>query len=440
MSAQNEAETATACVIVPHAGGEAILGVPCTGGWRLPRVELAARCVPTDHRLTDALRRQLGMETHILRRVGYPAQHSVVVLENRNPARSPPAGARWVGPGEASAVVEHGADVEAWFAESAGGVPDGRRPAWQRPGWFDGALAWIDATVASRGWERRGQPLQVRHTADSAVLRVPTSAGDLYFKAPNRLAAHEAALVVLLERVVPGRLAEPVAREPGAGWLLSRAVAGRHVVPDDPRLPELASELGHLQRVCADHVPRLLRAGCPDWRLAALPGRFGALVERLEELRLVRPDELRRCAELVPALGRVAARAAITGIPDTLVHGDFTIGNALSTDGGWVILDWSRGCVSHPFFDVVLLVQHLPDRALLAAVWDAYLEAWSDLASPAALRELVRAARPLMAAQYAVFAAAARQACEPDDSLGLAQGCAFFLRRFLAAMEAEQYP
>jgi aminoglycoside phosphotransferase (APT) family kinase protein len=61
--------------------------------------------------------------------------------------------------------------------------------------------------------------------------------------------------------------------------------------------------------------------------------------------------------------------------PDMLVHGDFTTSNTLFGAQGWSILDWARGSLAHPFFDVLLLMQDVANREVLTAVWNAYLEA-----------------------------------------------------------------
>jgi aminoglycoside phosphotransferase (APT) family kinase protein len=426
-----ESTSATACAIIPHLERCAALAIDTRSGWRLPEVKLRAHVVPTDQRVSLALSRQLLIRTRLLRCVGYPAQHSVVILENLDPSWSPPRGTRWVDEGDLDALEEHRPELAQWFAEQASGIVPAQRAPWERPGWFERALAWIDAVLVGRGWARSGEPAQVRHTLDSAVLCVPTSAGDLYFKANHPHAAHEGRLTQLLWRLAPGRVPEPIATDPEQGWLLSRAVSGQFLPPSDPRVRGLVRELGVLQRECIDRVEALLQIGCPDWRLLTLGERFEALVREDDVLRLLREDERRRCLEL-PALVRAAAdRVAATGVPDTLVHGDFTTSNALFGAQGWTILDWDRGSLAHPCFDVHLLLQDVPNREVVTAVWDAYLEVWREAVPLSVLWELVRATKPLWAGQYALLAATACAEHESEDRSLLTQGCAFYLRRLL---------
>lgn len=82
---------------------------------------------------------------------------------------------------------------------------------------------------------------------------------------------------------------------------------------------------------------------------------------------------------------------------------------------GWTVLDWARGWVAHPFFDVHLLPQDVPDRDVVTRIWDAYLQMWREVASASSLREAMRASKPLWAAQYAMAAAADREGYEPED-------------------------
>jgi len=203
-----ESACATACAIIPYPVRSAVLAIDGPSGWHLPDVELRTHVVPTDHRVSLALERRLGIRTRILRCVGYPAQHSVVILENLDPPWSPPHGARWVDECELDTLDEHRPELERWFAEQASGTVPAQRQPWERPGWFERALAWINATISGQGWVRGGEPVQVRHTAVSAVLRVPTSAGDLYFKANNQFSAHEGRLTEMLWRLAPDRVPE----------------------------------------------------------------------------------------------------------------------------------------------------------------------------------------------------------------------------------------
>ena len=426
-----ESTSATACAIIPHPERCAVLAIDHRSGRRLPEVKLRTHVVPTDQRVSLALSRQLLIRTRLLRCVGYPAQHSVVILENLDPSWSPPPGTRWVDEGDLGALDEHRPELARWFAEQASGSVPAQRAPWERPGWFARALAWVDAVLADRGWARSTEPAQVRHTLDSAVLRVPTSVGDLYFKANHRRLAHEGRLTQLLWRLAPGRVPEPIAVGHEQGWLLSRAVSGQFLPPGDPRVRGLVRELGVLQRDCIDRIEALLQAGCPDWQLLTLGERFEALVREDDVLRWLREDERRRCLELPPLVRAAADCVAAAGVPDTLVHGDFTTSNALFGAQGWTILDWTRGSLAHPFFDVHLLLQDVPDREVVTAVWNAYLEAWRKAVPLSVLWEVVRATRLLWAGQYALLAAAARAGHEPEDRSLLAQGCAFYLRRLL---------
>src|SRR5262249_9744172 len=121
------------------------------------------------------------------------------------------------------------------------------------------------------------------------------------------------------------------------------------------------------------------------------------------------PSELAR----LPALGESVARDArcldALPIPATLLHGDFHAGNVILADGSHpVILDWTDGALSHPFFDLLTFCRSEPagrwDRASLEGITRAYLQTWTEagLASAGDVSAAYLAAQRLAPLYHAV--------------------------------------
>src|SRR5215213_3386730 len=91
---------------------------------------------------------------------------------------------------------------------------------WAQPGWREQASAWIYAELEQRGVTIVGAIEQPHVRPWSTVLRVPTSAGDHYFKATSPLLAHEPALTQWLAQQRPDCIAPVLAVDRERGWML----------------------------------------------------------------------------------------------------------------------------------------------------------------------------------------------------------------------------
>ena len=88
---------------------------------------------------------------------------------------------------------------------------------WTSPEWLSEATAWIRERADVAG------DIEQPHVRWwSTVLRVPTTDGDLYFKAVSAIHVFEAALTGLLAELQPGRVPEVVAMDAERGWMLMR--------------------------------------------------------------------------------------------------------------------------------------------------------------------------------------------------------------------------
>jgi hypothetical protein len=224
---------------------------------------------------------------------------------------------------------------------------DGRE--WQRPGWSASAEEWIRGQVAARKIE------QIRCWEFSYVARV-RGAGTRtwYFKALPCSYAHEPPLTRLLADVRPELLPRIVAVEPGRRWMLSEGCRGRV-------LEEVASRAAWEKAVAA----------YAELQLAMIP--------RVAELRAV---GCRQIGE--PAFG----------LPLTLEHGDFWPSNVI----GSRVIDWTDAAIAHPFFSLVpmrVAWGFRRRRVSFDRLRDAYLEPWTALHPPTALREAFELAQPL---------------------------------------------
>ena len=101
-------------------------------------------------------------------------------------------------------------------------VPHDPRLLWVQPEWLAGATSWIRSRLDDQGISLTGEIEQPHVRWWSTVLRVPTSEGDLWFKANAPPHAFEAELIAILERLRPGRVPELVALDAGRGWMLMR--------------------------------------------------------------------------------------------------------------------------------------------------------------------------------------------------------------------------
>jgi hypothetical protein len=427
--------------IVPEPGGEAsephVLAVPSAGGWTLPRWIHAARHGRPARELDDPfwpaaiqreLRRQLAIDVSVLhgdlydeRDADIGDRRTVFVVECQNPDWSPPAGARWVGRSDLAALPLRddvpGSALAAWFAEAedrgrGAGQQDGR-PPWQRPGWLAMALAWVHQEVERRDLSVTGPAEQLGTKIGRYLMRVPTTAGRVYFKAVPAMYAREAGILRLLATAAPGAVPTLLALDADRCWHLTLDAAGTSFA-ERQEIAEWTDALevfGRLQVACADRIEALLAVGCTDLRLEAVVAQIEPLLADTAALQVgqpggLAPAELDSLCRLVPRLRSACDRLVQYDVAPTLVHGDFLPENIAVADGRPVFFDWCEATVSHPFFSAIRFLASArwhgrfvrDDPALYARLRDAYLGPWADREpSPRLLTafELARAIQPL---------------------------------------------
>ena len=254
---------------------------------------------------------------------------------------------------------------------------------WQDPLWLAGAYEWVEGELARLGLRRIGEIEQPHVYPWSTVLRVPTSRGDVWFKANEDSLRHEAALVTLLSARRPDCVPPLLGADPERGWMLM-ADAGVQL----RRLQEAEREVGRwldvlplyagVQLDLADEVDELLAVGVPDLRLAELPAKYERFVDGLdveERFRAAAPRVAELCEEL-----------AAYGIPETIQHDDLHDGQVFVRDGLYLLMDWGDACVSHPFCTLAVTLEGVLAWGLddvegsvdTAPFRDAYLRPWAE--------------------------------------------------------------
>jgi hypothetical protein len=230
---------------------------------------------------------------------------------------------------------------------------------------------------------------------------VPTSDGDLYFKALSPLHVFEAALTAVLARRFPERVPALVAVDTERGWMLMRdgGTRLRELVrtPDELwRWERVLPLYAELQIDVSPQRDQLLALGVPDQRLARLAASFERLLDDRELLlageEALTVDEHERLRALVPDVARLCDELASLGIPETLQHDDLHDGNVFGGDDGYRVFDWGDSCISHPFHTLVVTLRSAayrfelePGSDVLVRLRDAYLEPWVKLADRASL-------------------------------------------------------
>lgn len=262
---------------------------------------------------------------------------------------------------------------------------------WTDPEFLERAYAWIGDHAEVMG------PIEQTHVEIwSTVLRVPSTSGTLWFKAPDDVS--EATLTEMLAKVRPNLVPEVVAIDAERGWMLLRdaGIRLRELItsPGDLRRwePVLAG-CAELQLAMAEHVDRILEIGIPDFRLRGLPDRVAALLEADEFLMIDQPDGLTsddrdQLRSQIPEIERMCVELSSAGIPETIQHDDLNDGNVFVQGGRSRIVDWGDACVSHPFHTLTVCLRATafrldlePGGPEILRVRDAYLQPFSAYGS-----------------------------------------------------------
>jgi hypothetical protein len=313
---------------------------------------------------------------------------------------------------------------------------------WTRTEWLAEAEAWIRARVDVAGAIE--QP-HVRWW--STVLRVPTSNGNVWFKACHPSHGFEPALTLELARLRPERVIEVLASDPERGWMIT-ADAGERLrellasADDLVRWEEFLPLYADVQLATAERAERLLDLGVPDERLASLPAHFERVLADRDVLLVDREDGLdagqhERLLASVPEVATLCGELAAVGIPETVQHDDLHDGNVFVRDGEYLVFDWGDSCISHPFHTLAVTLRAAawrfelePGDPRLERMRDAYLEPFGEYGSRDELLAAFATAYRLGTIARALSWYRAVQAfpeIEPDQSDSVPYGLKLFL-------------
>ncbi len=279
--------------------------------------------------------------------------------------------------------------------------------------------SWIEQALAQQGINLTGEIVETHVRPWSSVLRVPTNAGDVYFKATGPAFAFEPPVTEALYRWRPDRVTRVLAVDADRGWMLT-ADGGRTLrMAFQEGLgvrtwDEALSLYAGLQIDLARHIAELLAMGARDRRLALLPDLYRDLVEDTEWLLIGEKDGLTsqehaRLMAAIPEVEAMCGRLASYNIPESLHHNDLHDANIFYNNGNFIFFDWGDSSIAHPFFSlrtVFVSVEYTfdleEDDPILEEIARAYLRPWAKFEEEESLWEVFSLARRLWSLSSAV--------------------------------------
>ena len=269
---------------------------------------------------------------------------------------------------------------------------------WTDERWLETAHEWIHDRLDESGAKITG-PIEQPHVRPWAtVMRVPTDAGPVWFKANAPVLAQEAAVVSVIAGRRPDLVPELLAADLERGWMLmgDGGQRLREIVERERNLRrwlELLPLYAQLQIDLAAHADELVGLGAPDRRLAVLASQYEQLLD--DGVEGLPQEELRRLRALTAQVGEMCDRLAGFGLPETIQHDDLHDGQVFVRDGRYLFFDWGDACVSHAFFTMAVTLEGVLAWGLddveasedTAPYRGAYLEPFAGYASRRDLNE-----------------------------------------------------
>jgi aminoglycoside phosphotransferase (APT) family kinase protein len=315
--------------------------------------------------------------------------------------------------------------------------PPPLRPKWFHPGWYDDVETWVDQHLAATGRRRTDVMRVSRVWSISAVLRVPTDTGDVWFKASSDMFRAEAALHEVLARRFPDDVPVLVATDPERGWLLMEAMQG---AGESDRAEgadaALAQRWSAVQLASLDVVDELIEAGAPVRNADVTVAGFRRAVATSPEVDDLTDDERAAVEAVTDEVEDLVRELWDCGLPDTFGHGDLHLGNVAYDGTTLRVFDLTDSCVTHPLLDGYHLAHFDQRRTSESPLFAAFVRPWVEAYPDARLDRAAELARVAdLAFQVDTFHRIAL-ATEPASAYELGGVVAYLLRRIPAAVAA----
>jgi hypothetical protein len=333
------------------------------------------------------------------------------------------------------------------------------RPPWARRGWFDLADTWIREQLRGLNYTVIASIEQVKIWSVSCVLRVPTTRGNVYYKANLNsfaqtkmhissskkkgilplLFAHEPILIRSLAAWYPQNMPTVVAMDRELCWMLLAEFGSRlYDQPDKTEWEKALEVYGQMQAQVAatQSIDALFAAGCLDRRLNILETQIDSLLNDEDALADLNSNEVEQLRTFGPQLKSMCHQLENCAIPQTLVHGDLHTGNIAIQHDNYIYFDWSDGCVAHPFFDVLTFMENIEDPVEQARFRDIYLTQWTSYASIEYLREIFPQSQMLATIHQSVSYQHMIAHMEGTSRQAMRGGATYWLRILLQFMAA----
>ena len=419
--------------------------LPSERGWSLPCVELDNFSDDDLRHAQRAFEELLGTPVTILRYVARNLDREqrllevVDVLEPLDTDWKLPVGAEWMDRSSLSSLrlghEEHREILLRALDASASGVVPPERAPWAREGWLVEAAEWIEESLSALGRPPTGRLEQIRAWCLSSLLRVPTAAGAVFFKATagSPLFVDEGTVMRGLAELFPESVPAPLAVNSPHRWMLL-ADLGSELGWDAPLevREEVLRVFARMQIESAGRADELLALGCIDRRLDMLAAEARDLLADDSSLAGLDDEEAARARAFGSKLDALCTALDEAGVPNTLLHGDLHLSNVARLDGRYVFFDWTDASVGHPLFDLIDVFRE-ENEAVRDRLRDVYLSAWVGFEPLDRLLDIWSLAQPLAFMHHAVSYRHIAANVERESGQELEWALPYFLRKVLAA-------
>ncbi|NKB66121.1 MAG: phosphotransferase [Candidatus Latescibacteria bacterium] len=394
-----------------------------------------------DGALIPGLREVYGCDLYLLRQVAewqdFDSQRAKVVCVLEMKEGQPTKG-EWMDIQTTSLQPfnepEHGQLVRQALSElGEEGVTPPQCP-WQRRGWFRQAVRWIEQELPRLGYGPVTNIEQGRATNNSAILRAHSSQGVFYFKAVADVPwlANESVVVDTLATHYPHLIPKPICTDTARRWMLTAEFGPLLNDPerDQEVLVRAVYAYGQMQLDSVAHTTDLLATDLFGYDLDRFSSKVEALVRESAVEELLESEDITKLRHYLSLVDEYSRRLTNSSIPQTIVHGDFTIHNIARRNGDPLVFDWTSASISFPFFDMVELLRHREVETIHSDLKMAYLSAWTGCAPISELEKLWVVAEPLGFLFMALHFRAMW-----GDYLPLGEPIPYFLRRAIRSIE-----